>query len=101
MTEVVGAFETKTSPSKLLSRVRKGEEVVITHRGKPIARLVPAHEGIDRDIARKAAENILTLAEEIGSRFDWQEWKATETKADADAGVRSRQLGCALLVPFG
>lgn len=76
MTEVVGAFEAKTNLSKLLSRVRKGEEVVITHRGKPIARLVPANGGIDRDIARKAAEDILALAEEIGGRFDWQEWKA-------------------------
>lgn len=76
MAETVGAFEAKTNLSKLLSRVKKGEEVVITLRGKPIARLVPAHEGIDRDIAKKAAEDILALAEEIGGRFDWQEWKA-------------------------
>ena len=38
----VGAFEAKTKLSELLDRVERGEEIVITRRGKPAARLVPA-----------------------------------------------------------
>lgn len=38
----VGAFEAKTHLSALLERVERGEEIVITRHGKPVARLVPA-----------------------------------------------------------
>ncbi|GHC53526.1 type II toxin-antitoxin system Phd/YefM family antitoxin [Neogemmobacter tilapiae] len=38
----VGAFEAKTHLSELLAAVEAGEEVLITRRGKPVARLVPA-----------------------------------------------------------
>ena len=38
----IGAFEAKTHFSALLERVAKGEEVIITRHGKPVARLVPA-----------------------------------------------------------
>jgi prevent-host-death family protein len=37
----VGAFEAKTHLSELLAAVEAGEEVLITRRGKPVARLVP------------------------------------------------------------
>jgi prevent-host-death family protein len=38
----IGAFEAKTKLAELLDRVERGEEIVITRRGKPAARLVPA-----------------------------------------------------------
>ena len=41
MTEV-GAFDAKTHLSSLLDKVAQGEEVLITRRGLPVARLVPA-----------------------------------------------------------
>lgn len=37
----IGAFEAKTHLSALLEAVEAGEEVLITRRGKPVARLVP------------------------------------------------------------
>ena len=40
----VGAFEAKTHLSALLDKVKHGEEVLITRRGKAIARLVPAEQ---------------------------------------------------------
>jgi prevent-host-death family protein len=40
----VGAFEAKTNFSALLERVERGEQIVITRRGKPVARLI----GIER-----------------------------------------------------
>jgi prevent-host-death family protein len=48
----VGVFETKTHLSELLAAVEAGEAVIITHRGKAIARLVPVHgKGSDRLVA--------------------------------------------------
>lgn len=37
----VGSFEAKTKFSALLERVEHGEQILITRRGKPVARLVP------------------------------------------------------------
>ncbi len=55
----IGAFEAKNKLGTLLDWVEKGEEVVITRRGKPIARLVPNLGGFDRDKAAKAVAGIL------------------------------------------
>jgi prevent-host-death family protein len=41
MTLQVGAFEAKTQLSKLLELVRKGQRIVITKHGVPVAELVP------------------------------------------------------------
>jgi prevent-host-death family protein len=37
----VGTFEAKTHLTRLLERVEKGERIIITNRGKPVAMLVP------------------------------------------------------------
>ena len=37
----IGAFEAKVHFSELLDRVEKGERIVITRRGMPVAQLVP------------------------------------------------------------
>lgn len=41
----VGMHEAKTQLSKLVERVEAGEEVVITRRGRPAARLIPERRG--------------------------------------------------------
>jgi prevent-host-death family protein len=43
--ESAGIAELKAKLSEYLSRVRAGEEVLVTDRGKPVARLVPVREG--------------------------------------------------------
>ena len=50
----VGSFEAKTNFSALLERAERGEQIVITRRGKPVARLVP----IDGGSATRAAEAV-------------------------------------------
>lgn len=55
----IGAFEAKNTLGALLDLVDKGEEVVITRRGKRVARLVRDTSGSDRDRARKAAADII------------------------------------------
>ncbi len=44
----VNIHEAKTQLSKLLERVRAGEEIVIAKAGKPVARLVPLASAQDR-----------------------------------------------------
>ncbi len=61
----VGTFEAKNRLSALLDEVAKGGEVTITRRGKPIARLVPAQFGPDRDKARRAADAILARSKGV------------------------------------
>jgi prevent-host-death family protein len=41
----VGMHEAKTQLSKLVERVEAGEEILITRRGEPAARLVPERRG--------------------------------------------------------
>jgi prevent-host-death family protein len=58
----VAALEAKTKLSHLLDLVEAGEEIVITRRGKPVARLVsvvPAVRAYDREKARAAADRII------------------------------------------
>lgn len=40
--QTIGAFEAKTHLSALLEQVERGEQVVITKHGRPVAKLVPA-----------------------------------------------------------
>lgn len=54
----IGAFEAKNTLGALLERVEKGEEVVITRRGKRVARLVPYAGTRDVKKARKVIEAI-------------------------------------------
>jgi prevent-host-death family protein len=51
----IGAFEAKNKLSALLDLVEQGKEITITRRGKPVAKLVPARPGFDRDKARGRA----------------------------------------------
>jgi prevent-host-death family protein len=59
----VGAYDAKTRLSELLDRVEKGEQIVITRHGRPVARLIPeerysteeALAAVDRITARRKA----------------------------------------------
>jgi prevent-host-death family protein len=79
-----GAFDAKNKFSALLDRVERGEEIVITRHGQPVARLVPNSGGVDRAQARAAAQRIRARAAKVkGGPFDWE-----TLKADRDAGRR-------------
>jgi len=73
----VGVFEAKNRLTALLDEVEGGGEVIITRRGRPVARLSPIEGGFNRDKARKVADGLraasrgltlggLTLKELIG-----------------------------------
>lgn len=46
----VGAYEAKTHLPRLLKEVEKGESFVITNRGVPVAKLVPAMSEKSEDL---------------------------------------------------
>jgi prevent-host-death family protein len=72
----VGAFEAKTHFSQLIERAMHGEEIFITRRGKPVAKLVPADSCNNSEIAKEAVIRLRALAKEMNlGRFDWEEWK--------------------------
>jgi prevent-host-death family protein len=71
----VGAFEAKTHFSQLLERVERGEEIVITRRGKAVARLVPAAR-YDPEMAMAAFRRLRERARRQGfGKLDWAEWR--------------------------
>jgi prevent-host-death family protein len=72
----IGAFEAKNKLSELLDRAERGDEIVITRRGRPVAKLVPVRSGYDRERGREAMRRIRELAKEMKlGPFDWEEWK--------------------------
>ena len=80
-TREVGAFEAKNTLGSLLDRVERGEEIVITRHGKPVARLVPNLGGTDQNKARAAFERMRERARQLARdnpgrpAFDWEEIK--------------------------
>lgn len=78
----IGAFEAKNTLGSLLDRVEQGEEIVIARHGKPVARLVPNLERIDRERAEAVLTRIRTRAEALAAGpFDW-----SILKGDRDHG---------------
>jgi prevent-host-death family protein len=73
----VGLFEAKNKLSELVQRAEHGEEVVITRRGKAVAKLVPVGARTEADIerAREAMKRIRERAKKSGGKFDWEDWK--------------------------
>ncbi|MBY0293119.1 MAG: type II toxin-antitoxin system prevent-host-death family antitoxin [Alphaproteobacteria bacterium] len=73
----VGAFEAKTHFSQLIERAMHGEEIFITRRGKPVAKLVPVDANHDSKSAQDAATRLRALAKEMQlGPFHWDEWKS-------------------------
>lgn len=61
----VGAFQAKSKLGQLLDQVEHGEEILITRRGRPVARLIAAEPGFDREKARRAVAGILETSKGV------------------------------------
>jgi antitoxin (DNA-binding transcriptional repressor) of toxin-antitoxin stability system len=64
---LVGAHDAKTRLSELLDRVERGEEIVITRHGRPVARLSRTGPGHDVAAARAAVEALAELGRKIAA----------------------------------
>jgi len=58
----ISVADAKNRLSALLLDVARGEEITITKRGVPVAKLVPVTPRFDRDKARRAAAGLLELS---------------------------------------
>ena len=63
----VTASEARTRFGRLLDRVSKGEEIVVTRHDKPVARMVPANRTA-RDEVRAAIAGLRELRRAIAAR---------------------------------
>ena len=68
-TDSIGAFEAKNNLGQLLDRVQRGETIVITRHGTPVAKLVPFQDVVDRAQARAAARRLLHFGEAEGLKL--------------------------------
>ena len=79
--ETVNVHEAKTNLSRLLARVGLGEEIVISKRGVPVAKLVPfqtakdrlASLGLDKGRFALAADFNAPLPDDILATFEGDE----------------------------
>jgi prevent-host-death family protein len=67
MTREVQASEAKTHLPQLLDEVERGETIIITRRGRRIARIVPEAERRQQEID-EAVDNIIALGKEVRKR---------------------------------
>lgn len=79
--ESIGAFDAKTHLSALLERVSHGESFVISRRGKPVARLIPADPEARKPTVDDLVEAARRLREQVRASPD-------ELRAWIDEGRR-------------
>ena len=81
----VTAFEAKTRFGKLLGRVSRGEEIIITRHEKPIARIIPEGRPALHRVQEAVAE-LQTLRQEMAGRRGFKPLTNKEIKAAIEAG---------------
>jgi len=65
--ESVNIHQAKTNFSRLLSRVELGEEIVISNRGTPIAKLIPFRVTTDRRSSLGCDRGKFTVPDDFNS----------------------------------
>jgi prevent-host-death family protein len=63
--QTIQASEAKTKFLSILDEVERGESMIITRHGKPIAHITPVAQ-IDRQRVERAIENMRALRKRIG-----------------------------------
>jgi prevent-host-death family protein len=64
----IGIFEAKTNLSQIIENVENGAEVIITKRGKPVAKIVPIEQ--KKKMTRKeAVEKMIELRKNYKGEF--------------------------------
>jgi len=53
LTQQIGAFKAKTHFSQILEQVEKGDDFIVTKRGKPVAKIIPVEQ--EKQMTRKEA----------------------------------------------
>jgi prevent-host-death family protein len=87
----VGVRELRGNLSSWLGRVQAGDEVIVTERGKPVARLIPVKQ--NKKIEQLIAEGRVTPARNPKKPIDLSKlpkWKGGKTLSDIVIEERRR-----------
>ncbi len=79
----VGVFEAKNRLSELIEAARRGEEVVITKHGEPVATLQAARKRLSDAEFASVMARVKARREALGFTTTWE-----ELKKDRDLGRR-------------
>ncbi|MDR1804210.1 MAG: type II toxin-antitoxin system prevent-host-death family antitoxin [Treponema sp.] len=60
MAQSIGAFEAKTHFSQIIEKAERGEDFVITRRGKPVAKIIPFEQKKETTF-KEAVENLIEM----------------------------------------
>ena len=77
----VGVLEAKNRLSELLAAAQRGEEVVITKRGEPVATLTPIRKRLTDEEAEALMKRVRERRESLGFTTTWE-----ELRRDRDEG---------------
>ena len=69
MAEIIDFMEAKSKFSKILDRVKNGEEFVITRHEEMIAKLVPVQSPVSEEV-KKTVEQLRTMRKDIKIGID-------------------------------
>jgi len=97
MSMKVNVHEAKTHFSKLLARVLKGEEIVISKAGKPVSRLVPTEEICIKRVAGSAKGRVIIADNFDALQKNAKEWGSCNNTFWASSfrlQVRGKVAGC-------
>jgi prevent-host-death family protein len=83
----VTKLRAKTRPGELLDRVSKGEDVVITRRQKPVARLIPEGRS-SLETTRDVVSGLKALRKKIGKRKGFRPITDAEIRRSIEKGRR-------------
>ena len=76
----VGTIKARTHLSTLLDKVAQGDEVTITRRGRPVARLVPVTQAVRIDV-ENTIESLRTLRTGVKlNGLDWRSLRAANRR---------------------
>ena len=76
MENIIGTFEAKTHFTKLITQVMAGEEILITRRGKSVAKIIPIAKQSNEGAIKAAILRLRNLSKEMQlGKFNWEEWK--------------------------
>ena len=64
----VGSYQAKTHLPELLERVSRGEKILITRRGKPVAMLTAPPQQPDPDV-RQVVKEMLAFRDKFGPKL--------------------------------
>ena len=59
MAQSIGAFEAKTHFSQIIEKAERGEDFIITRRGKPVAKIIPFEQKKEKTAAAQCGVAVL------------------------------------------